>query len=283
MTTSASQAAVDIERLIEVVARLRGPDGCSWDRQQTIDSLKPYVLEEAYEVLEAIDQHDHRALCEELGDYLFEAIFVAHIEAEAGHFSIADAARCAADKLIRRHPHVFAREAGQPDMDPAAVRAQWEQIKARERGERATPRALLSGAPGGLPALLRAFQIGGRAASVGFDWVRAEDVVAKIQEEVDEIRDVVGQASGNSEQIEEEVGDLLFAIANLSRKLGVEPESALRKANVKFAERFASMQERVTASGRMFSDLSLEEMESEWRAVKQIARQRPLPPTASDP
>lgn len=273
MTTPRSAGTEQIQRLIDVVARLRAPDGCSWDRQQTIASLKPYILEETYEVLDAIDGQDHRAICEELGDYLFEAIFVAQIAAEAGQFSIADAAKCAADKLVRRHPHVFARQPGQPDLDPAAVRGQWERIKAEERSDRAKPRAMLSGLPSGLPALLHAFRLGGRAASVGFDWVQSSDVVVKIQEEVDEIREVLVQAPTDGEHLEEEIGDLLFAIANLSRKLGVEPEAALRRANVKFSSRFTAMEERIAVSGRTFARLSLEEMEVEWAAVKNAAPQ----------
>ncbi len=259
----------EIQRLTDVVARLRAPGGCSWDRQQTIESLRPYVLEETYEVLEAIDQQDHQALCEELGDYLFEAAFVAQIEAEAGHFTLADAARCAADKLIRRHPHVFASSEGQPELDPAAVRTQWEEIKAQERRAAAKPTTLLSGLPGSLPALVRAHRLSGRAASVGFDWTHASDIVAKIQEEVDEVRAVVGDTTLDRARLEEEMGDLLFAMANLARKLGIEPESALRKANAKFTERFTAMERRVAASGRALSALSLEDMEAEWTLVKQ--------------
>ena len=178
------------------MATLRGPDGCPWDREQTIDSLKPFVLEETYEVLEAIDRHDHAELCEELGDFVFEAVFLAQLESEAGHFEIADSLKIVADKLVRRHPHVFARDAGEPRLDSAGqVRTRWEEIKAQERGGGATDKpdrkTLLSGIAAALPALLRAYHIGTRAASVGFDWARAEDVVAKIQEEVDELREVV--------------------------------------------------------------------------------------------
>jgi MazG family protein len=267
-------AAAEFARLVEIMATLRGPDGCPWDREQTIDSLKPYVLEETYEVLEAIDRHDHAALCEELGDFLFEAVFLAQLEGEAGHFSIADSVKAVADKLVRRHPHVFARGAGEPALASAQqVRVRWEEIKTQERGGDETPRTLLSGVPEALPALLRAYQIGVRAASVGFDWERAADVMAKIREEVEELREVVADpARLDPARAEEEMGDLLFALANLSRKLGIEPETALRKANRKFSRRFTTMEARVTESGRRMSDLSLDELEQEWRAVKTDAR-----------
>ena len=268
-----SRAADEFIRLVELMATLRGPDGCPWDREQTIDTLKPFVLEETYEVIEAIDRHDHAALCEELGDFVFEAVFLAQLESEAGHFEIADSLKLVADKLVRRHPHVFARGEGEPALDSAGqVRARWEEIKKQERdesGQSAGPKTLLSGIAPALPALLRAYHIGTRAASVGFDWERTGDVVAKIQEEVNELREVVdaGRAA-DPERAEEEMGDLLFAIANLARKLRIEPETALRKANDKFTRRFASMEAHVAQSGRTMRDMSLEELEEEWQRVK---------------
>jgi MazG family protein len=267
---SQSTAAREFMRLVDIVATLRAPDGCPWDREQTIDSLKPFVVEETYEVLEAIDRHDHRALCEELGDFVFEAVFLAQLESEAAHFSIADSLKSIADKLVRRHPHVFAREAGEPPLESAGqVRARWEEIKARERGGDGNPKTLLGGIPSALPALLRAYQIGLRAAAVGFDWTRAGDVVGKIEEEVDELRAVV-EAGGAVDQAraEEEMGDLLFSIANLSRKLGIEPETALRKANEKFTSRFEAMERHIADSGRPMSGMTLEELEQEWQRVK---------------
>ena len=265
-----SSASIEFDRLIAIVARLRAPDGCPWDREQTIDSLKPFILEETYEVLEAIDQHDHQALCEELGDFLFEAVFVAQLEDEAGRFSIADAVKSVADKLVRRHPHVFLRDEGEPALGTAdEVRARWEQIKSEERrAQPEKPKTLLGGVPEGLPSLLRAFQIGSRAASVGFDWSRTDDVVAKIQEEVDEVREVVAAGSVDLERAEEEMGDLFFAIANLSRKLGIEPETALRKANAKFASRFTAMETRLADQGRPMHQLTFDEWDQEWNAVK---------------
>jgi MazG family protein len=266
----AGRAAEEFTRLVEIMATLRAPGGCPWDREQTIDSLKPFVLEETYEVLEAIDAHDHGALCEELGDFVFEAVFLAQLESEAGHFTIADSLQSIADKLVRRHPHVFARDAGEPSLDSAGqVKVRWEEIKAQERGGSAKPKTLLSGIAPALPALLRAYHIGTRAASVGFEWHTTSDVVAKIQEEVDELREVV-EAPGTVDQAraEEEMGDLLFSIAQLSRRLGIEPETALRKADEKFTKRFERLERSVTASGQTMKDMTLEALEAEWQQLK---------------
>ncbi len=265
-----NRAAQEFIRLVETMATLRSPEGCPWDREQTIDSLKPFVLEETYEVLEAIDRHDHRALCEELGDFVFEAVFLAQMESEAGHFTIGDSLKAIADKLVRRHPHVFARGDGEAALDSAGqVRVRWEEIKARERGGSAKAETLLSGIAPALPALLRTYHIGLRAASVNFDWTRVEDVVAKIQEEADELREVV-EAGGevNQARAEEEMGDLLFSIANLARKLGIEPETALRKANDKFTRRFTAMETGIAATGRAMNDMTLEELAEQWRQIK---------------
>jgi nucleoside triphosphate diphosphatase len=270
MSNRAAQAFV---RLIEIMATLRSPDGCPWDREQTIDSLKPFVLEETYEVLHAIDRHDHTSLCEELGDFMFEAVFLAQMEAEAGRFTIADSLQAIVDKLVRRHPHVFARGDGEPAPDSAAVRVRWEDLKARERqeGRGGLPNAgtLLSGIAPTLPALLRAYQIGLRAASVNFDWTRTDDVMRKIQEEVDELHEVI-DAPGpiDHARAEDEMGDLLFSIANLSRKLGIEPETALRKANDKFTRRFEDMEQSIAASGRSMRQMDLDDLEAEWQRAK---------------
>jgi MazG family protein len=263
-------AAREFIRLVETVARLRAPDGCPWDREQTIDSLKPFVLEETYEVLETIDRHDHAGLAEELGDFLYQAVFLAQLESEAGHFTIADSVKSIADKLVRRHPHVFERDQGESPLDTAGqVRTRWEEIKAQERATKSVPKTLLGGIPSTLPALLRAHHIGARAASVGFDWDRIDQVVDKIQEEVDELREVVAEgAAPDRDRAEEEMGDLLFSIANLSRKLGIEPETALRKANDKFTRRFESMERSIEQSGRSMKDLSLDQLEQEWQEAK---------------
>jgi MazG family protein len=262
-------AAEEFVRLTAIMARLRAPGGCPWDREQTIDSLKHFVLEETYEVLQAIDRHDHRALCEELGDFLLEAVFLAQIETEAGHFTIADALNSIGDKLVRRHPHVFARAEGEAPLESAGqVRTRWEEIKAQEPGNE-NAKTLLGGVPATLPALLRAYQIGLRAASVGFDWPRAADVLDKIDEEVAELRQAVAQnGDRGAAAAEEEMGDLLFAIANLSRKLGIEPETALRKANDKFTSRFGTMERTLADAGRAMRDMSLEELENEWQRAK---------------
>lgn len=272
-----SNAADEFARLISIVARLRAPDGCPWDREQTIDSLKPFVLEETYEVLEAIDAHNHQALEEELGDFVFEAVFVAQLEEEGGHFDIGDAIKTAADKLVRRHPHVFARDAGEAALDTATqVRAKWEEIKAQERGADAKPKTLLSGIPSALPSLLRAHRISSRAAWVGFDWAGPGDVLTKIREEVDELDEVVTRSEAiDGARAEEEMGDLLFAIANLARKLNIEPETALRKANEKFTRRFTAMEAEIAKAGRSMRDMTLEDLEAEWQRQKEADAIRP--------
>jgi MazG family protein len=265
-----ADAAREFVRLIEIVAALRAPDGCPWDREQTIDTLKKYVLEETYELLEAIDHHDHESLREELGDFLFEAVFVAQLEREAGHFSIADSVRSIADKLVRRHPHVFARADDEAPLETAnQVRVRWEEVKAEERGAEPGAKTLLSGIPAALPALLRAYQIGARAHSVGFDWDKPVDVIAKIREEVDEVAEVVSADTPlDHERAEEEMGDLLFAMAHLSRRLGIEPEAALRKANDKFTRRFTAMETRIGERGGKMSEMSIDELEVEWQTSK---------------
>src|SRR5688572_28922937 len=215
------------ERLVEIMRRLRAPDGCPWDREQTPASLRPFVLEETYEVLEAIETGTPRDLCEELGDFLFEAVFLARISEEQGDFGIGDAVDAICEKLVRRHPHVFARTPGEHSMTSGQVLEKWEAIKARERAAagqnpKKTKKTTLSGVPKTLPSLLRAHEISARAAASGFDWARAQDVLAKIEEEVSEARrEVEAGATGDLSRAEDEMGDLLFAIANLSRKLGI--------------------------------------------------------------
>ena len=252
------------QRLVDIMARLRGPGGCPWDHEQTIQSLRGFVLEETYEVLDAIDNDDHATLRGEIGDLLFEGVFLAQIESEAGHFTVADSIGDVADKLIRRHPHVFAAAEGVDT--PGKVVEQWEQIKAREQSDAGRKRALLTGIPKSMPALLRAHEIGTRVAAVGFDWAKTEDVVGKIEEEVTELREAI--AHEGHERAEEEMGDLLFSIANLARKLGIEPESALRKANEKFTKRFAAVEEAFERQGTSVHEATLGEMEGVWGQVK---------------
>jgi tetrapyrrole methylase family protein / MazG family protein len=267
------------ERLLEIMRALRAPGGCPWDREQTHASLRPFVLEETYEVLEAIEHGTPAQLREELGDFLYEAVFLAQISEEAGDFTIADVLDTVCEKLVRRHPHVFARAEGEAALTTGEVVEKWETIKARERTAAGTPatrpRTTLSGVPVTLPALLRAYEVSARAAAVGFDWARATDVLDKIDEEVAELRrEVEAGATGDLSRTEDEMGDLLLAIANLSRKLGVEPEAALRRATARFTVRFEAMEQALTAGGRAFADVSLDEMERIWQQVKADAAAR---------
>ena len=260
-----------VDRLVEIMRTLRSPEGCAWDREQTLASLRPFILEEAYEVVDAIDRGDRTALCDEIGDLLLEAVFVAQICAEEGDFTISDAANAVTAKLIRRHPHVFgesdaATNAGRRDLSPAEVKEQWERIKTRERAGTPEPATLLDGIPTALPSLLRASRIGARTANVGFDWDDSSDVIDKVDEEMAELRNAV--ESAKSAHIEEELGDLLFTVANLARKLRVDPESALRAANDKFTRRFRAVERRLGERGCSLHDATPEELEREWRVVK---------------
>jgi MazG family protein len=278
--TPVTDTGARFERLVEIMRRLRAPDGCPWDREQTPQSLRPFVLEETYEVLEAIDSGVPAHLCEELGDFLFEAVFLARMSEEAGHFDIGDAIDAICNKLVRRHPHVFARAEGESPLTSRQVIEKWETLKAREREAAGLAptrtKTTLGGVPKTLPALLRSFEISSRAAAVGFDWARAADVLDKIDEEVGELRREIENApqlpTSNSQlpssRAEEEMGDLLFAIANLSRKLGIEPEAALRRANQKFTERFETVERALEARGQTPSTSTLEEMEAEWQRAK---------------
>jgi MazG family protein len=275
------RAASAFARLVEIVARLRAPDGCPWDREQTLETLRPFVLEETYEVLEAIDHGNLAALREEIGDMIFEGVLLAQVCAERGEFTVADSVASIADKLVRRHPHVFGGAERAKSADE--VLGLWEEAKAQERAASTKadgPKTILGGVPRSLPALLRAHEMGTRAAAVGFDWERASDVIAKIEEEVAELREAAdrltaepGAAGGESAErhrrlVEEEMGDLLFAIANLSRKLGVEPESALRQADEKFARRFTELERRFADRGESLQQAGLARMEQEWGRIK---------------
>jgi MazG family protein len=272
-------AAEEFVRLVEIMETLRGPHGCPWDREQTLQSLTRFVLEEAYEVVDAAERDDLGALREEIGDHIFEGVFLAQIAAERGAFTVADALGAVTDKLIRRHPHVFqadgqVHDASSRERAPTAEAAlsRWDASKVEERAERGEGRGALDGIPKGLPALLRAFKLGSRAAAAGFDWPRAADVILKIDEEIAELRQALAAEAPDPQRIDEEVGDLLLAAANLARKLGVEPEAALRKANEKFTERFAGMEARVAAAGRRLGQLSIDELEAEWQRGKDRAR-----------
>jgi MazG family protein len=258
-----SAAGEEFQRLVDIMARLRAPDGCPWDREQTLESLRGFVLEETYEVLDAIDRADHEELRGEIGDFLFEGVFLAQIETDEGRFTVSESLRHITDKLVRRHPHVFGDAAGVDT--PGRVLEQWEQIKAREQEGKGEKKRVLSGVPRSMPALARANEIGLRVAAVGFDWDTTDDVIAKIEEEVAELREA---STEGRERSEEEMGDLLFSIAQLARKLGIDPESALRKANEKFTKRFAGVEDHLEAQGRTVHEATLPEMESAWQAVK---------------
>ena len=270
-----SNAGAEFTRLVQIMATLRSPDGCPWDREQTLQSLTQYVLEEAYEVVDAIDRGDLDALKEEVGDHIFEGVFLSQIASDDGAFTVADALRTVSDKLVRRHPHVFredgrVHDAASKERAPSARAAlsRWDAQKAQEKSAGGEAAATLGGLPRSLPALHRAYKIGRRAAAVGFDWTKAEDVVGKIEEEVAELRETLTDDPKNIARAEEEMGDLLFAIANLSRKLGIEPEAALRKANDKFTERFNRMEASITKSGRQLTTMNLDALEAEWQRTK---------------
>ena len=260
-----SDAGPAFQTLVDIMARLRGPNGCPWDREQTLESLRAFLLEETHEVLDAIDRGDTEALRGEIGDLIFEGVFLAQVCADAGLFTVADSLGTINAKLIRRHPHIF-DPSGRPLETSGEVHQQWEQIKAKEQSDAGERRSVLRGLARSLPSLLRAYEIGTRVAAVGFDWTRTADVVSKIEEEVAELRHAIGHEG--AARTEEEMGDLLFSIANLSRKLGIDPESALRRANDKFTRRFAALEERLHARGRSVHEASLDEMEREWQAVK---------------
>jgi MazG family protein len=256
------------QHLVEIMRTLRSEHGCAWDRQQTLKTLRPFVLQETYELLDALDRGDHDALKQELGDFLFEAVFLAQICAEEGRFTIADSIQAIADKLIRRHPHIFDAE-GKASLTPRQVKQQWEEIKARERTDAGEgEKTLLSGVPRAMPSLLRAYELGSRAAQVGFDWVTSADVLDKVDEEVRELRHAVAAGGAASPEAEEEFGDLLFTLVNVARKLGIEPEAALRVANDKFQRRFDELERHVTKDGRKVRDLTLDELEAHWQRAK---------------
>ncbi len=257
-------AGEKFERLVEIMARLRGEGGCPWDREQTLDSIKPYTLEETYEVLDAIDRRDWRALAEELGDLVLQAVFYAQMAAEEGHFTIADALDAINAKLVRRHPHVFgdgtARTAEQ-------VLARWNEIKqeeTRERGEE--KQGLLDGVLKNQPALMEAAHLSKKAAAAGFDWPDISGVFEKIREEIAELEKARENAS--KEEIEGEIGDLLFTVVNAARFLGVDPEQALRRTNAKFRERFAHVEVGLAERGRSFRETTIEEVEELWQRAK---------------
>ncbi len=245
--------------------RLRDPGGCPWDREQTLESLQGFLLEEAYEVVEAAQAGDGDDLCEELGDLLLQIVFMARIGRERSWFDVDEVCTRISDKLVRRHPHVFAeREVN----GSGEVKRNWEEIKREEKGSQ-VPRSALDGVPHALPALLKAFRMTEKAAAVGFDWDRPADVVTKLREEVEELDQEVNGRQGDLEKVRQELGDVLFVMANLARHLGVEPETALQGTNEKFQRRFRQVEEAAAASGRPMGEHSLAELDQLWEAAKQ--------------
>ncbi|WP_274423932.1 nucleoside triphosphate pyrophosphohydrolase [Chelativorans sp. YIM 93263] len=259
----------DISRLIEIMAALRDPEtGCAWDAQQNFASIAPYTIEEAYEVLDAIQRDDMHDLCDELGDLLLQVVFHARMAEEAEHFEFGDVVEAVTSKMIRRHPHVFgdedAREAGM-------AKGMWDKIKAEEKAERRARRGTeaqgyLDEVPTSLPALMRALKLQKRAAQVGFDWGEAKPTLDKIEEEIGEVRQEM--ESGNEKAVAEEFGDLLFAVVNLGRHLGVDSEAALQQTNEKFRTRFHAIERGLQAEGKALGAASLDEMEAHWQRAK---------------
>ncbi len=268
------------DELVHLMARLRAPDGCPWDRKQTHESLKPYLLEETYEVLETIDKQDEGKLREELGDLLLQILFHSQIASERKTFSVEDVMQLLADKLVRRHPHVFGQKEDGA-LTPDQVYSNWEQIKKSERQRTGGPESALDGVPKTLPALLRAFQTQARASRVGFDWPQNSEgvhqVMGKVTEEIGELTDAYtarNNQNGDEERdaaqrhLEDEMGDVLFSLVNLARFLKVNPEDALRRATDRFADRFHFVEAEATRTGRTLESMTLTEMDSLWEQAK---------------
>ncbi len=249
----------DLTSLYEIVEALRSEKGCPWDKKQTPQSLKKYLLEETYEALEAIEKGSPEEIKEELGDLLFLLLFIIYLYEEAGVFSIRDLVYLTFQKMIRRHPHVFGEEEAKTAEE---VISNWQKIKSKE----GKSDSVLGNIPKSLPALQRAYRLGERAERVGFDWISPQEVFPKIYEEIRELEEALSQ--GNTSQIKEELGDLLFSLANLSRKLNLNPEEALREALEKFEKRFREMERRIKEKGKGLQELSLEEMDALWEEIK---------------
>jgi ATP diphosphatase len=274
------ESSKDINRLLDIMAALRQPEtGCPWDIVQTFETIKPYTIEEAYEVADAIERKDPDDLCEELGDLLLQVVFHARIAEEEGLFSFGDVVEAITRKMIRRHPHVFARS----DADtPEAVKAQWDEIKQQEKAERLARRTArgsaadpdtgyLGSVQRSFPALTEALKLQERAAKVGFDWSEAAPILDKIEEEIGELREAL--AENRPEKVKDELGDLIFALVNIGRHVGAEPEQALRGTNTKFRNRFSYIETELQANNENLQDAALERMEELWQAAKTLERQ----------
>jgi ATP diphosphatase len=274
------QPSKDITRLLDIMEALRQPEtGCPWDIVQTFETIKPYTLEEAYEVADAIERGDMDDLCDELGDLLLQVVFHARMAQEAGDFAFGDVVEAITRKMIRRHPHVFARS----DADtPQAVKRQWDEIKQAEKAERVERRARrglpedantghLGSVQRSFPALVEALKLQERAAKVGFDWSSPEPILDKIEEEIAELREAL--ASNDKQKVADELGDLIFAVVNIGRHVGTDPEMALRGTNTKFRRRFAHIETELETAGETLEAATLERMEDLWQAAKAIERQ----------
>ena len=263
-----SRAQEAIERLLSIMEKLRGPGGCPWDREQTLRSLRPYVLEETYEVLEAIDAGDPREHCEELGDLLLQIVFQAQLTKEEGKFDFADVAEAISKKLVSRHPHVF----GSAEVkDAEGVLRQWAALKREEKKAKGGGESVLEGVPREMPALARADRLTEKASRIGFDWPDAAGARAKLAEELGELDHAM--AAGARDEIEHELGDVLFAAANLSRKLGVPPEEALRGTLARFVTRFWHIERELARRGVPHGGATLAEMDALWDEAKSLERQ----------
>jgi len=251
-----------LQRLVELMATLRGPDGCPWDRKQTPESLKPFLVEECYEVVDAIEDGAPAKVRDELGDLLFQIIFHARIAEEAGQFTINDVITAIHEKMTRRHPHVFGDDKLSTDKE---VLSNWEEIKRKEKGHE-DRKSILEGVPKELPSLLRAHRLQERAARVGFDWAHLNEAMPKLDEEIAEFKESL--KSEDAGKIEEELGDVFFMLVNISRFLGVNPEDALRKTISKFIHRFRYIEEHAEQAGRSLNDMTLDEMERLWQESK---------------
>ena len=263
-------AAIEFSRLIEIMSKLRDPEsGCPWDVEQDFRSIRHFTIEEAYEVADAIEREDYDDLCSELGDLILQPVFHAQMAVEAKHFSIEDVVRGINEKLIRRHPHIFASH---NQLSSGAVLDQWEQIKVQERAERAKKRgneavpSILADVPSALPALLRAEKLVKRVAKIGFDWPTADGALAKCREELDEVQlEIEAQ---NSKNLHQEIGDLLFAVTSLARKVGVAPEAALSDANAKFVRRFSYVEKRCQQENIVLENAGLDILQEFWEEIR---------------
>lgn len=253
------------EELVEIIAKLRSEDGCPWDKQQTHDTLKPGLIEETYEAVDAIDERDDEKIEEELGDLLMQVLLNAQIAEDDGRFNIRGVLRKISDKLKRRHPHVFGNIRVR---DAQEVLKNWEIIKSRERANMRTRKSLIDGIPSHLPELMKARKVQAKASRVGFDWEKAEDVLEKVEEEIEELKTSISTSEPG--RIEEEIGDILFSVVNLSRFLDVEPEEALRKTTAKFIRRFRQVEAQIAAQGKEITDYDLPALDELWEAAKEM-------------